>query len=442
MAEKFFKIIPRKIDLSQKQSPKHFTRDRKLPFSKLIVFILSIVASGKGKGVDVKSTDFFRNAARSGLWPDAEAIHRSSLSKARKKVDWTLFRDLLEEAVEMAYECFPEGPDYVWQGMSVYGVDGSHFDLPATNEIRNEFDPMSGLQYKGKGHYPQCLVSTVYDVFRRLPVARSIVPVNSSERAEVKDLLPRLPAGSLLLFDRGYPSYELIRYLIRRWSGFFIFRCPSQNTFPAVQDFISSGKEEDDIWVSASTNFLNSLTPEERKKHRGEVIRLRVVRLESPDGTISALLTNLFDKVRFPKDQIIFLYFRRWEVETYYRDEKVVLEIEKFHGKAPNSIRQELFAAMIMSVISRALMAVARPKSENASAEPQFKHAIMTLAAEAAALVPDDPDTALQVFEGIIKDIARVKYYRPKHPRPPQKRVTKRRLGKWAISKTKKAAPA
>ena len=41
------------------------------------------------------------------------------------------------------------------------------------DEIRNEFDPQRGK--KINGHFPQCLVSTLYDVFRRLPVARTIV---------------------------------------------------------------------------------------------------------------------------------------------------------------------------------------------------------------------------------------------------------------------------
>ena len=78
----------------------------------------------------------------------------------------------------------------------------------------------------------------------------------------------------------------------------------------------------------------------------------------SPDGIVSVLLTNLYDTEKFPRQEIITLYFKRWEVESYYRDEKVVLEIEGFHGKTSNSIRQELFAAMIMSVISRTLMAL------------------------------------------------------------------------------------
>jgi hypothetical protein len=42
------------------------------------------------------------------------------------------------------------------------------------------------------------------------------------------------------------------------------------------------------------------------------------------------------------------------------RDEKVVLEIEKFHGKSYNGILQELLAAMIMSVIARTLMVISQ----------------------------------------------------------------------------------
>lgn len=429
-------IIPRTIDPSQKQSSKDFTRNRKLTFPKLLVFILSLVTSGKSRGVDVKSGEFFRNAKRNGLWPGAEPIHRSALTKARRKVGWKVFQEMLEKAVHLAYACWPESLKYVWHGMSVYAVDGSMYDLPATDEIRKEFDPKSGLQYKGKGHYPQCLVSTLYDVFRRLPIARTVVPVNSCEREQAKRLLPHVPLGSVLLFDRGYPSFELIRYLIAEFTGYFIFRCPAKKTFPAVERFIRSSKEEDTIWVDPSDKFLRTIPVRDRKKQIA--IKLRIIKLVSPDGTISVLLTNLFSKALFPRHEIINLYFRRWEVESYYRDEKIVLDVETFHGKSCNSIRQELLAAVIMSVISRTLMAFSALTFDNDLAEPQFKNAIMTLASEAAALASSDPERALEIFDGILKDISRVKYYRPKRPRPPQPRVTKKSPGKWATSKQRK----
>lgn len=81
--------------------------------------------------------------------------------------------------------------------MSVYATDGSPYNLPATDEIRSHFDPQCGLQNKGKGHYPQCLVSTVYDVFRRLPIARTVVNCNGCEREQVAQMLPSLAPRSV-----------------------------------------------------------------------------------------------------------------------------------------------------------------------------------------------------------------------------------------------------
>lgn len=63
--------------------------------------------------------------------------------------------------------------------------------------LRAAFDPDSGLDHAGKGHYPQCLVSTVQDVFRRLPIARTVRPIaDANEREELKALLPFIPAGA------------------------------------------------------------------------------------------------------------------------------------------------------------------------------------------------------------------------------------------------------
>ncbi len=324
--------------------------------------------------------------------------------------------------------------------MSVFAIDGSKDTLPATQEIRQEFDPDSGLQYPGKGHYPQCLVSTVYDVFRRLPIARNVVPVDSCERKQVEELLPFIPAGSVTIFDRGYPSYGLICYLLAQYSGYFLFRCPAKATFGAVLAFMKSGKREAMIRISPTGKYLSKIAPEDRKKLKP--IRLRVIRLVSDDGTVSVLLTNLYNKKEFPRDEIIDLYFKRWEVESFYRDEKIVMEVETFHSKTCNGVLQELFATTIMTVISRTLMQVSSEVFHERFREPQFKNAIMTLASEAAILAPDDPEQSVEIFQAILEEIYRVRYYRPTRPRPSQPRVTKRSNNKWLIGKAKKTVNA
>jgi len=378
--------------------------------------------------VDGKSGAFFRQARRSGLWPEAEAVHRSTVTKARAKLSWTAFEQMHRDAVRLAYEVWPANDSYTWQGLSVFAIDGSLYNLPASDALRQAFDPDSGLDKPGKGHYPQCLVSTACDVFRRLPVARTVQPVAlANEREEAKALLPHIPKGGILLFDRGYPSYDLVDYLTRHYQGYWVFRCPARSTFAAVGDFVRSGKTEAAI----------TLAPPGAKP-----IALRAIRMESPGGELSVLLTNLPDEPRFAASAVIKLYFRRWAAEVEYRDEKTSLDIETFHSQTENGIRQELFAILVMAVIARTLMALMTDPGHDAKAEPQFKHAMITLAQEAAVLAPRCPELALAIFSELLREIARVRYYPPKTPRPPQPRVSKKPVSKWQVDKAKRMAEA
>lgn len=353
-------------------------------------------------------------------------MHRSAVTKARAKLPWKAFERMHHDAVRLAYSIWPASDDCSWHGLSVFAVDGSKYQLPASDALRAEFDPDSGFDHAGKGHYPQCLVSTAYDVFRRLPVARTVQPIAAaSEREEAKALLPNIPAGGVVLFDRGYPSYDLLAHLRAHYDGYWVVRSPATSTFPAVEAFMQSGQAEAVI----------TLTPP-----KAEPFSLRAVRLTSPTGELSVLLTNLPDDSRFDADAIIHLYFRRWRIEVHYRDEKTSLGMETFHSKTANGIRQELFAILIMAVIARVLMVLATDPSRPSAAKPQFKHAMITLANDAALLAPRCPATALTIFSEVLKEIARVCYHPPRLPRPPQPRISKQPVNKWQQNRKKPGA--
>ncbi len=431
---KMIELLPSKVNPVYQISSKDFTRNSVLTLPKTIVFVLSAVASGKAKGIDNKSGEFFKNARRSGLWPNAEAVHRSAVTKARKKVDWKYFRDIFNNSVKLAYETWPDDSCFTWHGMSVFAFDGSTYVLPATQAIREKFDPESGLEYPGRGHYPECLVSTAYDVFRRIPVGRTIVGKKQAcERTQAKEMIPHIPPNNIMLFDRGYPSYDLFYYSNTNYSGYYIFRCPAKNSFLAIDKFIESKKKESIISINPSNSFFKSLSKKDRKK--AVPIKLRVIKMTDKDGKASVLLTNLFDKDKFSKKEMIDLYFRRWEVENHYRDEKIYLEIEKFHSKSCNGIKQELFAILAMTVISKTLMIL----NSFGKIESQFKNSIMALASDAALLAPEKPEIALKIFKEVITEIKRVKYNRAKKPRASQPRVTKRAENKWTKNKIQKS---
>ena len=400
-----------------------------------------MTVSGKHRGVDGKAGEFFKQARRSGLWPKAKAIHRSAVTRARRKLPWQVLQTIQREAVQLAYDSWPDTPELTWYGFTVIAFDGSKYTLPASQALRSAFDKESGLDKPGKGHYPQCLVSTAYDVFRRIPIARTIMPIHQgSEREEVKRMLKEMPAKSILLFDRGYPSFDLIQYMNTHYDGFYLFRCPAASTFPAVERFVESGEREGIVWIDPTSAFLST----QPKQQRDEVtsIMLRAVRLVSPDGTVSVLLTDLINTTAFPADSIIDLYFRRWTIESHYRDEKVFLGLNAFHSTTENGIRQELFAVLIMSVIARLMMVFEPAPCPQNKSRPQFRNAVMALAADAAILAPQSPELAIAIFQELLDEIARVRYYHPKKRRPPQPRVCKASINKWQQGRVGKLTSA
>jgi len=434
--EEFIKIIPASPRPDQKKRAADFTRNRALPFPRLIACVLSLVGGGKTEGVDNEMDSFFKLARRSNHWPQAQAPTRGALTKARAKIPWEVFREIFEKTVALAWKLWPEREDDHWRGMNVLAIDGSKYNLPATEKMREEFDPDSGLGKPGKGHYPQCMVSTLYDVFRGLPLARTVAPYRSCERKEAVKLLESAPDNSLVVFDRGYPAYWFFRHLIENFSGHFLMRCSATGTFAAVTDFLNSSRGEALIDVAAPTT-----TPVEARK-RMPMLRLRAIRSVSPDGKVCVFLTSLLDARAFPKDEIVKMYFKRWEVEVYYREEKIIQELERFHSRAPLGVRQEFFAVTALTVLSRT-MAVLSEEIHNlpAGRRSQRKHAAISLAREVSLLIPANPLLALACFDELLRSMARIKYHRPKRPRPPAPRITKAPRNKWATRAKAAALP-
>jgi len=310
--------------------------------------------------------------------------------------------------------------------------------------VRHACAARSGRESPGRGHYPQCLVTTAYDVFHRLPVGRTVCAIqDGDEREQAQQLLPLLPPNSLSLFDRGFPSDGFLHYL-EQHSHHYLMRCPATSTFPAVEAFGRSGRAETRLWLTPSDTFKRSLTPAQRRALAP--IRLRAMRLEAPDGTVSVLLTNLLDTRRFPRTTIIALYWRRWAVETHYRDEKTLQHIEQFHSHTPHGIRQELFAILIGCVIARTLTALSVPSESLETAQslvqPQLKNALMSFARDAALLTPVHPEKALVILQELLNAIRQVKYYKPKHQRPSRPRVNKQPVNKWQSDRQKKLEKA
>jgi hypothetical protein len=110
-------------------------------------------------------------------------------------------------------------------------VDGSFIQLPQDKEL---VECYGGLGHEGKT--APALVSPLYDLENGIVVEAKIGPVSNNERSlalgRIQTLLEleRFEKGrELILFDRGHPSFEFIKslqdketgYVMRAWKGVF-----------------------------------------------------------------------------------------------------------------------------------------------------------------------------------------------------------------------------
>lgn len=312
--ERLLTLFSHFVPTITKPRPHDFSRHRKLPLARRLVVLLSLVASGRDNSVATKLDDCCTLSRRSGLWPEGHSPHRSALTKARATRPGQAVEPLLSRTVALAYEVFPARAESQWRGLSVCAFDGSPYALPATEAVRQAFEPHSGLDHPGRGHDPQGLVTTAYEVFRRLPVGRTICALQEGDdREQAHRLLPRLPPHRLSLFDRGFPSTGF-RAALHQHAHLSLRRCPATSTFPAGEAFRRSGCAATRLWLPPSDTFKRSLPPAQRRTLAP--LRLRALRLEAPDGTVSVVLPTLLSPRRFPRQAILAVYGRRWAVET------------------------------------------------------------------------------------------------------------------------------
>jgi len=100
--------------------------------------------------------------------------------------------------------------------------------------------PKAAWAVPGKGHFPMCLVSTLCDVLRRLPIARTVVGIpQANEREEAKKTAARLskPGQERLVIWPGLPRLWPDFIPDRKLPGLFYLPLPCFPYIPRHSSF-------------------------------------------------------------------------------------------------------------------------------------------------------------------------------------------------------------
>ena len=191
-----------------RQKQTNFTRQRRLSFAIVVIFLLNLVKRALQDELD----EFFKLLDGSEI--AARVVSKSALIQARRKLKYEAFVELNQTQVNYYYDHF----DYKkWKGLRLVATDGSMSELPDTEEISNHFGvwrPAAG------GTCPKARVSQMFDVLNKVTLDAIISPKENGERALAAAHFEHLQAGDLVLLDRGYPAFGLFVLILRQNAQF------------------------------------------------------------------------------------------------------------------------------------------------------------------------------------------------------------------------------
>ena len=327
---------------------RNFTRKRKLPLHEVI---RCTVAMG-GSSLKHELLDTL------GYSPDMATS--SAFVQQRVK--------LKPEALKKVMDCFNTRCNKYRkkEALRMLAVDGSDIQIPTNPEDHETFFPGSN----GQAPYNLLHLNAMYDLNNRIYID---VRFGRNEYAAFVDMVDSSDiAQALVIADRGYESFNDMAH-VQEKGWFFLIRIKDGRDNGIKRGLDLPPDEEFDVPIELRLTRKQTRSSKELFKDRNRyrfiphtapfdflparirkndphvfyLLRFRTVRLRIRNELYETLLTNLPSK-EYPPDKLKGLYNQRWGIETSFRSLKYTIGLLHLHSKKVASIKQEIYAKIIM----------------------------------------------------------------------------------------------
>jgi hypothetical protein len=315
-----------------------FTRSRVLSPELVVMLLLYLVADAKKRGYQLLLRSFWDECSSHGLPLGSETpVTGQAFCAARRKLKPELLRQLvLRSAAQWDAQ---HGASHRFRGFRVLAIDGAKINLNRGDELFDYFGAPSG------GHYPQMLLSTLYNPLSKRVHDLRVAPQDGDERRELEELMSSLSPGDLLVADRGYPSFRIFEKLLQAGCH-FVIRSPKSQTFKEVQSFVESGRKQG--WVTL-------YPPSDYPDRAAAPIKLRIAVFREFSEDPIVLLTDLGSR-SLTRQDLLTIYRLRWKIEEFYGlAQGDYLGQRQYHATTPEGIMQEVFAMALLINLVRSL---------------------------------------------------------------------------------------
>ena len=336
-------------ELYAKNVGKDFSRNRKLPFKKVVYTMLSMA----GKSLPNELMEHF------GLNSSLPTV--SAFVQQRNKINCNAFEILFNNFNSLCNE------QKLFKGYRLLAVDGSELHTPTNKNEQDSY--YAGTN--GQKPYNLLHLNAMYDLLTNCYVDALIQ--GSLSTNEFKAFCSMVDRDSseyptIYIADRGYESYNNLAHVQEKGQYFLIrIKDTTKNGIASAIDLPTENEFDISLALNLTRKQTNSAKADKSLKYlphnvnfdylpshckygaplKPYTIHCRFVRVQITDNTYELLLTNLKPE-DFSSSDLKQLYSMRWGIETSFRSLKYTLGLLYFHSKKTEYIIQEIFAKLIM----------------------------------------------------------------------------------------------
>ena len=236
-----------------------------------------------------------------------------------------------------------------YQGMRLVALDGFVVNLPDTPDNAATFGRPGG---PGAGAFPQARVLGLCEAGTHVMFDWLLKPIRWGEPSICLPMLRRLPAGCLLLWDRGFRRWDLVKAVRDRCSH-LLARARADMHLRILRR-LGDGSYRAKLYRSRA---------DEKADRKGIFVRVIDYTLSDPARRPGGraqrhrLITTLLDYQKHPATTLVELYHVRWEEELTIDETKThQLERPTLRSQTPGGVVQEVWGLLLAHFVVRNLM--------------------------------------------------------------------------------------
>lgn len=304
-------------------------------------------------------------------------------------------------------------------GWRLMGIDGTTLDMPDTPANARTFGrPASG---RAAGAFPQVRLLALCELGTHAVCGLAIKPLSHGEPSMVGQLLDQLGPGMLLIWDRGFFGYELVRSICS--SGAHLLARAKSNS------------RLDPIRRLDDGSYTAKLYPSPIDRHRdtnGLIVRVIEYTHDDPNrpgaGQRHRLITDVLNPADLPACEAPLIYHQRWEQELAFDEIKTHLSgrAVTIRSKTPAGVVQEIYGLMLAHYAVRRVMHDAATVAMHDPDRLSFMDSLRVLQCR----LPESPRRTVEDWYRLLLKEVRRQVLRPRRDRW-YARVIKRKMSKW-----------